>query len=152
MATSEAWLRSLGTNPLSTLRAAHGKATSRVLAGLTGRTMGTVARWLRTGTVPAARANRLAGLAAAAALTELQEIDLGSASVEYDGRDQGTRQIGVFSIGDDLGLDVRAVVDALTEDPPDWAGAAAEFDKQVLDVYGDLGDTLTITDYTGLAS
>jgi hypothetical protein len=131
------------------LRREHGKGTSRWLANQFGVSMRTAQKYLAGTQSPVYRkpdrATKIAALAASSRLRAARRIHVGRVSVEYDGKAAGGRRIDTMQVDDDMRAGLASVADLLDAGDLDAAGGALS--DAVLNGYGDLGETLDVTDF-----
>lgn len=147
------------------IREHKGRGAARWLAAAAGKKLRTAQRWLSEAVPPSRvptlialaeqlateiaiqEAEELVAEAAAAAgtamavpaLADADEVDVGTVTVAYDGKDDGGRAIG------DRDIDFDPINQALLDNDLDRAEQL--FEQAVLDAYGGLGKTLTIADW-----
>lgn len=139
---------------LDAIRAEHGRGTSRWIANTFGVNPRTARKYL-AGEINPGRAGsqrRQAVLAsaspafvAAQRLRRARRLVVGSVRVRYLDRDEGSREVGTLSVDSDLADKLNEVADLLEEG--DMEAAEDALSGAILDAYGDLADTLTISDY-----
>ena len=134
---------------LDSFRERYGKRASREIANRYGVTMRTAQRALKgeTRAPKFAATEKFAADVAAAQVRQIRTAHVGEVTVEYDGEDAGSRVIGDVEFEEG---DLDEVADHLQNG--DWDAAGEALDAAILDQYGGLGGTLTISDYeTGLS-
>lgn len=136
---------------LGGFREQYGRHASREIAARYGVSQRTAQRALRGETrapkfteSPQYQADQsaAAGRRAAAAVRGISTVHAGHVSVEYDGRDEGIRDIGDVFLSP---ADLDEIAGYLENE--DWDQAGDALDAAILDQYGGLGSALTIEDF-----
>lgn len=133
------------------IRQQHGTGSTRWIAAETGVSQRTARRWMSTA-APVSRIPVIMELATREAIAAQRfrgatAIDVGAVAVEYDGEDQGDRNIGHLDVDDHTAAYLEQAAAALEEG--DLAAAADAFSSAVIGGYSPgLEDTLSVSDYT----
>lgn len=132
------------------IRQQHGTGSARWVAATEGLSERSGRRWM-SATPPPRRTTAIIELVTREALVAQRlrrttGIDAGTVTVEYDGRDEGTRYIGYLDVNDYMAGYLEQAAEALEEGDLDAAEDA--FSNAVIGGYSPgLEDTLKVTEY-----